>query len=151
MNRRLWCKCTVLVLFSQPYFDFCFRLAAQYARMRSDCALRAAADIPPRFFGLAAGAEALFAELPRCAAPPCKAWIARFNRSRSATKRATICSVCITPDPSIINKLQQGSKRNIFAPEFGMRANEAGHHADAILFLHHLNHHPLIAKRILCT
>ena len=110
-NAPLWWKCTALVLFNQLYFDFCFRRAAQNAFIRADCSSRAAALMGARFRRFAAtltaagaaagaGACACFGALdpggrPRRFAEPCNASIARLNRSRSATKSATICSVCI--------------------------------------------------------
>ncbi len=81
------------------YFPCFFRFAAQYAFMRWDCSLRAAADIPPfRFLGgadggatVAAGpapAEEFFGERPRLLMGPWRASIARLSLSRSATSSA---------------------------------------------------------------
>jgi hypothetical protein len=71
------------------------RLAAQYLRIRSEAAFRAAADMPrrcvgaPAPFALAAGAEAAPVALPRRdPAEPCRTSIALVSRSRSSTNKA---------------------------------------------------------------
>jgi hypothetical protein len=79
----------------------CFLRLAHCAFIRSDCALRAAADIPPRRFFGAAGAggatrtaNGFFGGRPRRLVP-WRASIARLILSRSATRSTTICSVGI--------------------------------------------------------
>ena len=82
-----------------PFPLACFLRAAQYFFIRPDRALRAAADIPLRCRrGLVSGtadAAADFGGRPRRLVGPCRASIALFSLSRSATSSATICSVGI--------------------------------------------------------
>ena len=79
------------------YFAF-FRFVAQYAFMRSAWALRRAALWRLRFgteTSVAASVTAALGGLPRRLADPWRASMARFNLSRSAISRATMCSVGI--------------------------------------------------------
>jgi hypothetical protein len=81
------------------------RMAAQRRLAASAIAFRPAAlrvRLPEAAAGAEAGAEAGAAALtvdpggrPRRLTEPCSASIARDRRSRSATSKATICSVCI--------------------------------------------------------
>src|SRR5579871_4358312 len=81
------------------YFPCFLRFAAQYAFMRSDCSLRAAADIPPLRFlagadwGATAAADKVLRGPPRLLIGPWRASIARLSLSRSATSSARMFSV----------------------------------------------------------
>ncbi len=148
--------------FQPDYFDFCLRRAAQNAFILSDCSLRAAALIGARFrrdgaaagalAGAAAGAAAFAgrpAGRPVRLTGPCNASIARFKRSRSATKRLTICSVCINEILTPLVNQRQASNRDIFMPELGMALNETFHDRDAFLVLNHLDAHALTSQQVL--
>ena len=77
----------------RAYFVF-FRFAAQYAFIRSACALRRAALWRLRF-GAEGAVGTAFCGLPRRFAEPWRASMARFSLSRSAISRAMIWSVGI--------------------------------------------------------
>ena len=86
-------------------YDFAavFRLAAQYWRILSAAAFLCAAVNRRRFLFAGAWraaegvarASGFLGGRPRRLVGPCKASMAEFRRSLSATRRAMICSVCI--------------------------------------------------------
>jgi hypothetical protein len=88
--------------------------------MRWDWAFREAAVLPfPRPFALEAGAATgettavrFFGGRPLLLAGPWSASIARLSLSRSATRRATICSVCIRPNLNTRFKSSNLAKSN---------------------------------------
>jgi hypothetical protein len=92
--------CKILSKVRRGYLA-CFLRFAHCAFIRSDCALRAAADIPPRRFFVGAGtavatraARGFLGGRPRRLVP-WRASMARFILSRSATRSTTMCSVGI--------------------------------------------------------
>ncbi len=105
----------------------CFLRFTHCAFIRSDCALRAAADIPPRRFlgeagvaGATRAASGFFGGRPRLFVP-WRASIALFILSRSATRSATMCSVGILGKYYHLAGLAASHFLMIVAPPAGSR------------------------------